>query len=335
MDDATNSIEAPRFSSVGPRCQDAGMSEQIPAGWYPDDQGTTRYWDGTTWTEHSHDPGARAAVSPAAKKDGTFARLKKAAADRSAEKREAKEVQERKLAEHAAAAGALVTSGTFGLSTVEIYEGGYVRVASGEQPERPSVGNVRSQMAASLRGGGIHKKTPYEKLRSITFTPSDSDQASQGGSGLENAIGPVVAGLLKGTKHLMKSSAPGLAAAGIAHIASQGSRTSYLTITTDRQIYTFSNQVPNSVGLKTAQKSHVDVGLALEAAGNAVLGIDSSSSADACAATLPPAVQPETVVAAHASPPSLADRLRELATLHQEGILSDEEFASAKAKLLT
>jgi hypothetical protein len=31
----------------------------------------------------------------------------------------------------------------------------------------------------------------------------------------------------------------------------------------------------------------------------------------------------------------LADRLRERATLHQEGILSDEEFASAKAKLLS
>ncbi len=311
------------------------MREQTPAGWYPDGQGKTRYWDGTAWTEHTQDHGPDAAVPTADKKEGAFARLKKASADRSAEKREAKEAEERKWAEDVAAAGALVTSGTFGLSTVEIYEGGYVRVASGERPERPSVANARSQMAANLRSGGIHKKTPYEKLRSITFTASDSDQASQGGSGLESAIGPAVAGLLKGTKHLMKTSAPGLAAAGIAHVASQGSRTSYLTITTDRQTYTLSNQVPNSVGLKTAQKGHVDVGLALEAAGNAVLGIDSSSSADAGAAALPPAVQPETVVAAQASPPSLADRLRELATLHQEGILSDEEFASAKAKLLS
>lgn len=311
------------------------MSEQTPAGWYPDGQGTTRYWDGTAWTERTQDHGTDAAVPTANKKEGAFARLKKASADRSAEKREAKEAEERKWAEDVAAAGALVTSGTFGLSTVEIYEGGYVRVASGEQAERPSVANVRSQMAANLRGGGIHKNTPYEKLRSITFTPSDSDQASQGGSGLESAIGPAVAGLLKGTKHLMKASAPGLAAAGIAHVASQGSRTSYLTITTDRQIYTLSNQIPNSVGLKTAQKSHVDVGRALEAAGNAVLGVDSSSTADAAAVVPSAVVQPEAAATTQTSSLSLADRLRELATLHQEGILSDEEFTSAKAKLLS
>ena len=30
----------------------------------------------------------------------------------------------------------------------------------------------------------------------------------------------------------------------------------------------------------------------------------------------------------------LRDRLRELAMLHQEGILSDDEFASAKAKMI-
>jgi hypothetical protein len=132
------------------------MSEQTPAGWYPDGQGTTRYWDGTAWTEHTQDHGTDAAVPTANKKEGAFARLKKASADRSAEKREAKEAEERKWAEAVAAAGALVTSGTFGLSTVEIYEGGYVRVASGEQAERPSVANVRSQMAANLRGGGIH-----------------------------------------------------------------------------------------------------------------------------------------------------------------------------------
>jgi hypothetical protein len=41
-------------------------------------------------------------------------------------------------------------------------------------------------------------------------------------------------------------------------------------------------------------------------------------------------------VAATESPaaPTLSDRLRELANLRNEGILSDEEFAAAKAKLL-
>jgi hypothetical protein len=311
------------------------MSQETPAGWYPDAQRTMRYWDGTAWTEQTRNNDTGVAVPSADKKDGAFGRLKKAAGDRSAEKREAKEAQERKWAEEVAAAGALVTSGSFGMSTVEIYEGGYVRVASGEQPDRPSVANARSQMAANLSGGGIKAKTPYEKLRSITFTRSDSDQASQGGSGLESALGPAVAGLFKGTKHLVKTSAPGLAAAGIAHVASQGSRTSYLMIATDRQIYTLSNQIPNSVGLKTAKKSHVDVGLALEAAGNAILGIDNSLTADVRTGALPPAVQPEQAAAVPTSAPSLAERLRELAALHQEGILSDEEFSSAKSKLLS
>src|SRR4051794_32364968 len=191
------------------------MSEQTPAGWYPDGQGTTRYWDGTTWTENTHDHGADAAPPANDKGDGAFARLKKAAADRSTEKREAKEVQERKWAEDLAAAGALVTSGTFGMSTIEIYEGGYVRVASTEQPKAQGVANMRSQMAANLSSGGSKAKTPYEKLRSIKFTPAGSDQTSAGGSSLESAISPAVASLLKGTKHLMKTSAPGLAAAGI------------------------------------------------------------------------------------------------------------------------
>jgi hypothetical protein len=267
----------------------------------------------------------------AATKDSTFTRFKKAAAERSADKKDAKEAEKRKWAEDVAAAGALVTSGTFGLSTVEIYEGGYVRVASGEQPERPNIGNVRAQMAANLTGGNISAKTPYEKLRSITFTPAASAQASSGSSVLEGAVGPAVANILKGSKHLVKASAPGLAVAGIAHIAGQGSRTSYLTITTDRQIYTLSNQIPNSVGIKTAKQAHVDVGTALEAAGNGVLGINGRHSAETDAGVGAPTTPTE---AAAPSAPGLADRLRELATLHQEGVLSDEEFAGAKAKLL-
>lgn len=311
------------------------MSQQTPAGWYPDAQGTTRYWDGSAWTEHTldHDGATDVAVPAADKKDGAFARLKKAANDRVAERREAKEAQERKWAEDVAAAGALVTSGTFGTSAVEIYEGGYVRVASGEQPETASV-NARTLKSAQSSGFGITSKTPYEKLRSITFTPSESETSSSAGPGLESALGPAVAGLLKGTKHMMKASAPGLAAAGIAHVASQGSRTSYLTITTDRQIYTLSNQVPNSMGIKTAKRNHVDVGRALEAAGNTVLGIDPSTPPAEGVVKQPEEAQaqPQTVV--EAPPGGVAERLRELATLHREGILSDDEFASAKAKVL-
>jgi hypothetical protein len=39
--------------------------------------------------------------------------------------------------------------------------------------------------------------------------------------------------------------------------------------------------------------------------------------------------------AAPAAGPSMTDQLQQLAALHQQGVLSDEEFAAAKAKLLS
>jgi hypothetical protein len=47
------------------------MSEQAPAGWYPQSDGTQRYWDGQQWTDHTAPGAADAApataeVSPAA-----------------------------------------------------------------------------------------------------------------------------------------------------------------------------------------------------------------------------------------------------------------------------
>jgi len=37
----------------------AQATPPVPAGWYPDPQNpaTVRYWDGSTWTEHRHQPG--------------------------------------------------------------------------------------------------------------------------------------------------------------------------------------------------------------------------------------------------------------------------------------
>ncbi len=37
---------------------------------------------------------------------------------------------------------------------------------------------------------------------------------------------------------------------------------------------------------------------------------------------------------APAAPPSMADQISQLATLHQQGALTDDEFAAAKARLL-
>jgi hypothetical protein len=47
-----------------------------------------------------------------------------------------------------------------------------------------------------------------------------------------------------------------------------------------------------------------------------------------------PAPQAPPPQAAPAAGPSMADQLQQLAALHQQGMLTDEEFAAAKAKLL-
>ena len=104
------------------------MSEQTPRGGTQTPRLDQRYY-GRNRVDGADARASHGCSRPEGrKKESTFARLKTAAADRSAEKREAKEAQERKWAAEVAAAGALVTSGTFGLSTIEVYEGGYVRV---------------------------------------------------------------------------------------------------------------------------------------------------------------------------------------------------------------
>lgn len=229
----------------------------------------------------------------------------------------------------------LMTSGIFGTSTVEIYSGGYVRVASGERS--PMLG--KSQPGRAMSPGEpvrIKRSTPYELLRSIKFTPAASDKTPGPGSPSENVMGPAVAKLMRGGKAALKGSVPGIAATGIAYMASTESRTSYLTIATDREIHQLTNQGHNGF-VKTTNKRHADVGLALESAGNAVLGITPepppgmSTGASPVGAVLAP--EPPPVSDAGPSQ-TMGSRLRELAELHKEGILSDEEFSAAKAKLL-
>lgn len=291
------------------------MNEQAAAGWYPQGQDNERYWDGAAWTDQIRPLGG----TNMPRKAGAFSKLGGAVKNAVAEKRDAKEEVNLRQAEYKAAAGALVTSGVFGTSTVEIHENGYVRIAAWEG-------------TSSTMVKGIDKKTPYEKLRSIKFTEAEQ-QSSGGSSALESTVGPAVAKLMKGGKGLMKASAPGMAMAGIAHLSSNAARKTFLTIVTDKQIHTLTNQRNNSVGLKTSHKGHDDVGRALEIAGKAVLGVVEVdpqavvAPAIAVAPASPPASQSADV-------PTLSDRLRELANLHKEGILSDEEFAGAKAKLL-
>lgn len=293
------------------------MNEQAPAGWYPDGQGNERYWDGSAWTDQIRALGG----TDMPKKPGAFSKLGAVVKNVAAQKKAAKEELIRRQAEDAQAAGALVTSGVFGTSTIEIYENGYVRVASWGE----GVSGTGSK--------SIDKNTPYERLRSINFTQPEG-QSSGATSSPEGALGPAVAKLMKGGKGLMKASASGMAVAGFAQLASNAAQKSFLTIATDKQIHTLTNQSSNSVGLKTSNKGHDDVGRALQVAGNAVLGVVEDESRPVVAAPSI-AADPEPAPASQAAAaPTLSSRLRELADLHKEGILSDEEFAAAKAKLL-
>ena len=294
------------------------MDEQAAAGWYPDGQGSDRYWDGTAWTDQIR----ALAVSELPKKAGAFSKLGTAVKKAAVEKKVAREELTRKQAEDVLEAGSLVTTGVFGTSTVEIYENGYVRVATwGEN-------------ASGTSAKEVDKKTPYERLRSFKFTQPEGE-SSGSSSPLEGAVGPAVAKLMKGGKGLMKASAPGMAVAGIAHVASNAARKSFLTIATDQNIHTLTNQRTNSVGLKTSNKGHDDVARALEVAANAVLGVvDADPLPDLDRSSIISVPAPAGATGPDTTP-SLSDRMRELAELHADGILSEEEFTSAKAKLLS
>lgn len=301
--------------------KNAHMSEQAPSGWYPDKDGIERFWDGSRWSDQVRPVSGAPSAS---KTPGTFAKFGSAVKARQAEKKSAKDETNRLNSEKAQAAGALVTSGVFGTSTIEIYAGGFVRVASW-----PTNGPGNATVPRR-----IDKKTPYERLRSIKYTGPDEESTGTS-SALEGAVGPAVATLLKGGKGLMKASAPGMAMAGISHVASNAKRKAYLTIATDLQIHTLDNQVTNSLGLKTSNKGHNEVGLALQDAGNSLLGIASQPPAGDSAPrhqALP--TQDAAGSSSDRGVVPVGARLRELADLHQEGVLSDEEFAAAKARLL-
>lgn len=300
------------------------MSEQAPAGWYPDGSGDERYWDGSAWTAHVRSPQPAPPAPPIADDTANvFSKLgsavKKAASDKKASKDEALRLHE----ERAVAAGRLVTSGIFGTSTIEIYENGFVRVAPGGE-----------RYAEAEK---ITKKTPYEKLRSISFGVPEAertDASDAPGSPIEGAVMQAMSGIVRGGKLLTKGTAVGIAATGVAHLASNSSRKSNLVIATDKTIHTLTNQKHNGF-IQVSQKEHNAVALALVEAGNTVLGIDPvTASQPAISAEADPAPVAPVTVAAVAVTPSLSDRIRELSELHREGILSDDEFSAAKGKLL-
>lgn len=123
---------------------------------------------------------------------------------------------------------------------------------------------------------------------------------------------------IKATTQIQDKSAGGRAIAsaasgGLSRMASNEKRLVFLTITTDQQVYTLKDK-----GGMTRYED--EAAMALEAAGLAML---ESGAA--------PAVPSPTPAIASGA---VSDQLNDLVALHRDGALTDEEFASAKAKLL-
>lgn len=195
------------------------MTEQAPAGWYPVEAGRERYWDGQAWTAHVRDV---AAIAPGPAPDdpnagGWGSAIKRAMANRYA----AKEEEARRHAELVQAAGAMVTNGTFGMSAIEVYIGGYVRVAEAD-PQ-------------SVQPAKITKSTPYEKLHSIKFTAATEKQESSTFD--SSSLMKGASTLIQGGSGLLKASVPGLAVAGLSQVARAKLGKTFLTIATDRAIH--------------------------------------------------------------------------------------------------
>jgi hypothetical protein len=129
--------------------------------------------------------------------------------------------------------------------------------------------------------------TPYEKLHSIKFQQQTQDRSG---------VGQVWAG---------------------GPLSSSQRRTLSLTIATDRKVHALVTEHQMLSGDEKA-------GLALEAAGNAVLGVIKDATPMQVSFSTPP------------PPPAadLSDQIKKLADLHAAGVLTDEEFAAKKADLL-
>ncbi|AXT86262.1 hypothetical protein C6I20_14445 [Aeromicrobium sp. A1-2] len=184
---------------------------------------------------------------------------------------DAQAVRKERLAQNLATYGTPTMSKVFGGSTVEIYDGGYVRVSP-------------------LMTG----KTPFEKLRSIEYSFQVQDKS---------AGGRAVAGAM---------------VMGVNYLGSKEKRFAFLTIATGAKVHTLKTKA----GMTRTEDR---IGMALEAAGNAVL--DTVKSATPMQVTLAGSTPSETQ-------PDLADQIKKLAELHASGILTDEEFTNKKAVLL-
>ena len=283
-----------------------------PAGWYDDGQGQVRWWDGSAWTEHVQGPKSSQGLKSSALK-WIGASIKKAVDDRAAAKRQ-------QYAEEMArqtAAGRLLTKGEFGGHCVEIYEGGYVRIMS--HSESSSEARTRRNTFSHIN------QVPYERLISVSFVEDQENPTTHAPSTTRATAIRAVSGLIGGG---IKSSPLGVVAAvvgaGASHAIKAKPRKSTLTITTDMNIHAL-----------TSDRDQASVGRALERAALTALGLPLPQERIQIEARVSPESHPDIPGSpTQQQTSSVTDRLRELATLHREGLINETEFAMAKARLL-
>lgn len=301
----------------------------IPAGWYDDGYGRQRWWDGQSWTEHVQDPtpGPQGSVpalpgsnlsaldpDPTPREPGLLSRIGSSLRRKADERIASREAAEREQAQRKEAAGPLVMKGNFDTSTIEIYEAGYVRVLGS------AMGSLRT--------------APYEKLFSIIFSGpgGHSSHASDLDPSTDFAL-HAAKSILKSRRGLMKASIPGLAASGIGYVAKAATGKSTLTIATDLTTHILTNE-DTSGFFPVVRREQEGTGRALEQAGQAVASAWLSHRGQEGTALTSGGPAPELPRRAVTESSSITEQLRDLAQLHNEGILSDSEFTVAKSRLL-
>ena len=283
-----------------------------PAGWYDDGQGQVRWWDGSAWTEHVQGPKSSQDLKSSALK-WIGASIKKAVDDRvAAERQQYAEGMARQTA-----AGQLLTKGEFGGRRIEVYEGGYVRIMS--HSESSSEARTRRNTFSHIN------QVPYERLISASFVEDQESPTTHAPSTTSATAIQAVSGLIGGG---IKSSPLGVVAAvvgaGASHALKAKPRKSTLTITTDMNIHAL-----------TSDRDQASVGRALERAALTALGLPLSQERAQIEARVSPESHPDIPGSpTQQQTSSVTDRLRELATLHREGLINETEFAMAKARLL-
>ena len=279
-----------------------------PAGWYDDGQGQVRWWDGSARTERVQGPKSSQGLKSSALK-WIGASIKKAVDDRAAAERQ----QYAEGMARQTAAGQLLTKGEFGGRCIEVYEGGYVRIMS--HSESSSEARTRRNTFSHIN------QVPYERLISVSFVEDQENPTTHAPSTAIQAVSGLIGGGIKSSPLGVVAAVVG---AGASHVIKAKSRKSTLTITTDMNIHAL-----------TSDRDQASVGRALERAALTALGLPLPQERIQIEARVSPESHPDIPGSpTQQQTSSVADRLRELATLHREGLINETEFAMAKARLL-